>query len=264
MPAAKPTLSPAGPLRIDRGGELLFDETRIALLEAIAKTGSITRAGRAAGVSYRTAWLAIDHLNALADQPLVERSQGGSRGGGTRLTPYGERMIAVYRAAAGEHAGYLERLRAGVADFDRFLRLTRKVALRTSARNQLFGTVASIRADGLSAEVALRLKGCDRIRARITRGGLEGLGLRAGDEAYALVKANWIGLHPGDASRRPGTNALRGTIDSVARAGAEREVALRLPGGSVLVTVVRGGNWQAGQAAVAVIRPEDVILGVAR
>lgn len=260
----KAALSPAGPLRLDRGGELLFDETRIALLEAIAATGSITKAGKAAGVSYRTAWLAIDHLNALSDEPLVERSQGGARGGGTRLTPYGERMIAVYRAVAGEHAGYLDRLREGVADFDRFLRLKRKVSLRTSARNQIFGSVAAIRPDGLSAEVELRLKGRDRLKARITRGGLEGLGLSAGDEAYALIKANWIALHPVDVARSPGMNALRGAVESVAKAGEEREVSLRLPGGNTLVTMIRGGRWKAGDAAAAVFRPEDVILGVAR
>jgi molybdate transport system regulatory protein len=268
-------------LRLERGGEHLFDETRIALLEGIAATGSITKAGKAAGVSYRTAWLAVDHLNALADEPLVERSQGGARGGGTWLTPYGERMIAVYRAVQKEHAGCLGRLRAGIADFDRFLRLTRKISLRTSARNQFFGTVAAIRTEPLSAEVTLRLKGRDRIRARITREGLESLGLRVGDEACALIKANWIELRHASGSGRksampPGAgpsraegngpagpaNLLRGVVADTLRSGARCEVAVNLAGGNTLVTVA-DGYWKTGDAAAAAFRPEDVILGVA-
>ena len=49
---------------------------RIALLQHVAEQGSITRAAKAAGVSYKAAWDAIDELNNLAAQPLVERSTG--------------------------------------------------------------------------------------------------------------------------------------------------------------------------------------------
>lgn len=50
---------------------------RIALLQHVAEQGSITRAAKAAGISYKAAWDAIDELNNLATQPLVERSTGG-------------------------------------------------------------------------------------------------------------------------------------------------------------------------------------------
>ena len=57
-----------------------------ALLEQIAVQGSITRAAKAAGLSYKAAWDAIDELNNLAERPLVERSVGGKGGGGARLS----------------------------------------------------------------------------------------------------------------------------------------------------------------------------------
>ena len=265
MRPVKNALVPAGPLRLERSGEPLVDGTRIALLEAIEATGSITRAAKAAGLSYRTAWLAIDHLNALADESLVERSQGGRAGGGTRLTPYGRRMIEIYRTAAREHAGYLDRLRKGIADFDRFLLLSRKLALRTSARNQLFGTAAGLRKEGLFAEVSLRLKGGELLRSRITCGGLESLGLREGDEAYALIKANWIGLRPAGARLGTGGNALAGTIDAIDAAGGGKEIRVRLGGGNFLVATSPARRaWRPGDPCAAVFRPEDVILGVAR
>ncbi len=281
----KKTFTPESRLSLSRDGENVFTEARIALLEQIAATGSITKAGKAVGISYRTAWLTVDHVNNLSEEELVERSQGGKSGGGARLTTRGAEMIKVYRAIEREHAKFLERLRMGVGDFERFLHLTRKIALKTSARNQVFGTVESIRNTGLNAVVSLRLKGKDRLLSQITVGGLESLGLAKGEEAYALIKANWIGLRPvpGKAGRvakplggRPiaptGTepeNALRGTLVSVQSAGTSREVQLRLAGGNTLVTMIPesgkgGGEWEAGMEAMAVFRPQDVILGVAR
>lgn len=256
---------PAGRLTFERGDGESLDEARIALLEQIRATGSITKAGKAVGISYRTAWLAVDHLNGLAEAPLVERLQGGSGGGGTRLTPEGEELVRMYRAAAAEHARYLERLRAGLGDLDRFLRLSRKLALRSSARNQLFGTVESVRARGLEAEVVLRLKGKDRIAARITRAGLEGLGLAEGEEAYALIKANWISLgKPARAAK--GANALACKVHAVAAEGGKAEVQVALPGGTLLVAMVDGPAevWKPGAPIAARFRAEDVILGVAR
>ena len=70
---------------------------RIALLAQIAELGSITRAAKAVGISYKGAWDAIDELNNLAERPLVERSVGGKGGGGARLTAEGERLLALYR-----------------------------------------------------------------------------------------------------------------------------------------------------------------------
>ena len=62
---------------------------RIALLQHIAEQGSITRAAKSAGISYKAAWDAIDELNNLAQTPLVERSVGGKGGGGqTSLQAY--------------------------------------------------------------------------------------------------------------------------------------------------------------------------------
>ena len=99
-----------------------FDEGRrlgagkIALLEAIDRTGSISAAGRAHAMSYRRAWLLVDELNQLFAAPLVSARHGGAKGGGARLTDEGCRIVALYRgaeakmrAAAGEEIDAIER-----------------------------------------------------------------------------------------------------------------------------------------------------------
>ncbi|KRE06019.1 hypothetical protein ASE63_06620 [Bosea sp. Root381] len=68
------------------------------LLEAIARTGSISGAGRAMKMSYRRAWLLVDDLNGMFTQALVEAQPGGAKGGGARLTPLGREVVAHYRA----------------------------------------------------------------------------------------------------------------------------------------------------------------------
>lgn len=68
------------------------------LLEAVERTGSIAAAGRTLGLSYRRTRDMIDTLNACWREPLVETAKGGSKGGGTKLTPAGVTVLQRYRA----------------------------------------------------------------------------------------------------------------------------------------------------------------------
>lgn len=94
---------------------------KVALLESIEKTGSISAAGRAHQMSYRRAWLLVDELNQLFATPLVAAHHGGAKGGGAALTDQGRRIVALYRdaeakmraAAQGEIAAIERDLAAG-------------------------------------------------------------------------------------------------------------------------------------------------------
>ena len=85
-------------VRIDFGADRALGPGKIRLLEAIGKTGSISRAGRALGMSYRRAWLLIDDMNRCFRAPVVATQPGGVRGGGAALTPFGLQLIENYRA----------------------------------------------------------------------------------------------------------------------------------------------------------------------
>ncbi|NNM66344.1 MAG: LysR family transcriptional regulator [Burkholderiales bacterium] len=67
------------------------------LLEALARTGSISAAARDMDMSYRRAWLLASSLNRAFKEPLVEASKGGSGGGGALLTPLGYEVLRRYR-----------------------------------------------------------------------------------------------------------------------------------------------------------------------
>jgi molybdate transport system regulatory protein len=69
---------------------------RIALLERIREYGSITKAAKALEMPYRKAWILIDSMNRQVPKPFVVTSAGGRKGGGTRVTPEGEKAISVF------------------------------------------------------------------------------------------------------------------------------------------------------------------------
>lgn len=84
-------------LRIGTDRELALGPGKVALLEAIRDTGSISAAGRKLGMSYRRAWLLVDAMNRAFVTPVIETSTGGREGGGTALTATGEEIIRRYR-----------------------------------------------------------------------------------------------------------------------------------------------------------------------
>ena len=69
-----------GSIWLRAGNQTLGGQSRINLLMHIEATGSITAAARAAGMSYKGAWDAINTLNTLAGEPLIVCSAGGKGG----------------------------------------------------------------------------------------------------------------------------------------------------------------------------------------
>lgn len=104
-------------LRITKGDEIAVGPGKIALLEAVAATGSITAAARQLGMSYRRAWLLLDTMNRCFRKPLTDAEAGGQRGGGTALTPLGAQVVQRYRRIEAAAA------KAGAADIRALLTL---------------------------------------------------------------------------------------------------------------------------------------------
>ena len=61
--------------------------------------------------------------------------------------------------------------------------------MRLSARNQLPGTVVSVSHGSVMSTVTIRLSGGDEVVASITKESAESLGLAAGDQVSAVIKA---------------------------------------------------------------------------
>jgi molybdate transport system regulatory protein len=84
-------------MRVTSGDAVAVGPGKIALLEAIRETRSITAAARSIDMSYRRAWILVDQLNASLRKPAVLSLKGGEHGGGSALTPVGDALVDVYR-----------------------------------------------------------------------------------------------------------------------------------------------------------------------
>jgi molybdate transport system regulatory protein len=83
--------------RVDIGAELGIGPGKIALLEHIGESGSLSQAARDLGMSYRRAWQLLKSLNTCLQEPVTHAQKGGQHGGGSSLTAFGRHLIRVYR-----------------------------------------------------------------------------------------------------------------------------------------------------------------------
>jgi len=243
----------------------------MGLLAALEDARSITAAARAAGLSYKGAWDAIDAMNNLAGQALVETVVGGRGGGGARLTDRGREVLAAYRRldTASRHFAVSVAPGSGTdqggADASDAVLLAR-LALRASARNQLAGQVLAIRPGAVNDEVQVRLSSGAVLVATITRESTALLGLAPDQPVVALIKSTAVlvaaGAGPFALSAR---NQFPGTVTRCLPGAVNTEVVIAIGAGQSLAAIITRAAADAlalvpGAAACAVFDASAVIL----
>ena len=70
---------------------------RVELLEHIIEHGSISKAAKAMGMTYKKSWDLINSMNSQSAKPLVLTQTGGGGGGGAVVTAEGRLAISLYK-----------------------------------------------------------------------------------------------------------------------------------------------------------------------
>lgn len=259
IPSSLPPLQLAGAL-----GHELADK-RLDILRRIADAGSISEAARGAGVSYKAAWQAIDTLSNLAGVPLVERTVGGSGGGGAQLTPAGVQLLQAAHWMDQARAQVLAQIAAqgmqtgaGAPAAPGWAAL----GLRTSMRNQMPCQVRSLQPQGPALRVELALADGTPLCARITGESAELLGLCPGLPVLALCKATAVTVVP-QGETVQGRNPLAGHVTRTSDTAGGGEVALALDGGLQLVGFAGpDSSLQVHSAATAWVDDAAVVVAL--
>jgi len=257
-----------GDLWFHRADRKYLGGDRISLLEKIDELGSITKAAKAVGISYKTAWDLVNMINNMAEKPLVDRLTGGKGGGGTTLTAEGKEVIRKFRVVEEEHRRFLENLESRLGDTDTLYKFLRRISMKVSARNVFSGTITKVTKGAVNSEVSLTLKGGAPLIAVVTNGAVDNLGLKEGVEAYAIVKSSSViigeGLHEAKLSAR---NVMCGTVSNIIKGAVNTEIDLEVGGGNVLSAVITHNSGESlqlkvGDHACAIFKASSVILGV--
>jgi len=235
-------------------------QKRIALLKAIDKTGSISKAAKSIPMSYKAAWEIVDSLNNLSKEPLLTKEIGGSGGGGTKLTSYAKQLINDYEVLKNEYERFLSSL-SNISDISAI----KKLALRISARNQLFGKIVEIRQDKVSADISFELKSGIVLRSNITLDALKDLELKIDDEIVGIIKASSI-LISNKKDFKRSVNIFEGIIEDMETGRVNTGIKIDVNQvDKIWLTcknsLVKELSLKENQEAYIFIRPKDILIG---
>lgn len=237
-----------------------MSDKRFDILRRVNDVGSISEAARCAGVSYKAAWQAIETLSQLAGGPLVEKTTGGSHGGGTRLTPKGEEVLQLVDELTRARLEVLARFRMKETPALANIGIS---SLSTSMRNLMPVTIRKIKIGAALVRLTLTLNDGQELRCSITMESAQLLGLREGIVVMALCKATAVEILSENDLPRDLLNTVVGTVIRSTRERKGGECTIQLPTGQRIIGFVRGEHGlHIGSRAVACIPPEAIVIAL--
>ena len=135
--------------------------------------------------------------------------------------------------------------------------------MKTSARNELNGTIVELKSGGVMSEVVVKVSDDLMISANITNDSLENLGLRIADEVILLIKSSFVILSK-EKLRTTARNNIKATVTEVIKGAVNGEVKLSL-GDKTLCSIITNDAiqdlaLQKGDTVYAMFKASSVIL----
>lgn len=270
-PASAPLPSPAlelhASLSLGTDSRHWGNQRRMALLRAIDEEGSISAGARKIGLSYKAAWDAVDAMNTLAGEDLVERSAGGHRGGGARLTPRAHALLELYLSLDQAHERFLGQLAALAREAAPDLDLIRHLMASDTAQNKLRGVVTHILPGGVIPGVVVRIDEATEIVVQPGARASRELDLRPGRSVLLFIDAAAIviGL-AGSTEQLSARNQIEGKVSHIHQDTHGNHISISLPGGQTLISLItpksiKSLDLQPGSEVRAIFKASAVTLG---
>jgi molybdate transport system regulatory protein len=246
----------------------MLDNRMIGLLKAIEQSGSINQAAKHMGLSYKGAWQMLERANNGAPQTLLATAIGGSKGGGTVLTPAGKALLALFTRLELQHREFIAELNRSLGEDPDTVLLLQRLEVKTSTRNQLFGSITSIDRTEEDAQITVRLKGGEQVVASFGTASLDELAIAVGDDAVLMINSADIMLSADPVRERiSARNRLAGKVMRIRHDVVDSEVIILLPGGEILAAMITQQSQQnlaltPGMPVYAAFKAHAPILGV--
>ncbi|MGR8951021.1 MAG: TOBE domain-containing protein [Gammaproteobacteria bacterium] len=246
----------------------MLDNRMIELLKAIEQSGSINQAAKHMGLSYKGAWQMLEKANNGAPQTLLTTAIGGSKGGGTVLTPAGKALLELFTRLERQHRDFIDELNRSLGEDPDTILLLQRLEVKTSTRNQLFGNITAIDRAEEEAQIAVRLKGGEQVVVSSGTASLDELAIGVGDDAVLMINsADIIISTDADPQRFSVRNRLAGKVMRIQHDRVDSEVIILLAGGEILAAMItqqslRNLALTPGMPVWAVFKAHAAIFGV--
>lgn len=251
-------------LTLNSDEKMFANPRRMLLLAKIADVGSISKAAKLAGISYKAAWDAVDDMNRQSEQPLVERAVGGKGGGGANLTKIGHRLLKLYAMLEEIQSRALNALQDETVPLDSLLSVVSQFSAQSSARNQFIGTVSAISSQAVNDHVAIQLTENIAMVAEVTHSSSQRLGLVCGKEVMVMIKAPAVCVQPATEPFSAEVNCLVGTTVEHHQSEQLTEWVVDLGDGleicGVQAAEKMASPFQAGEAVNIVVDAAQILL----
>ncbi len=234
-------------------------DKRIDILQRIDQLGSISKAARSAGVSYKAAWQSIETLSNLAGTPLVEKAVGGVSGGGAKLTKAGRAVLesaAAYNKVRSQIIG-----KANMENSPKLAGLTAST-LKMSIRNIVPAVIVEMHGGLSQVKITLKVGEINFLKSSISKESQQLLGLEVNQHVLALFKATAAQIVPGfpQGYTRP---SLTGKVARVPQKRRGGEVTLRLSNGINVVGFIKGPHTlEVGDNAHLVTEEQNIVIAL--
>ncbi len=203
--AGKTDLQPSFHLSLEEGKHVVIDQTDALLLRGISETSSLKEGAKLADISYRNAWDRIQAIESSLGLTIVETKVGGATGGGASLTPAGVSLLSNFRKVRKYLFNALDE-REYMAH----------ASYKLSARNRLRVRITGIQKGDVTASLKMKVTAPATLTSIISTEAVEDLGLKEGDEAFAIIKSTEVilakeipSLGPRRGTKQP---SVRGTV----------------------------------------------------
>jgi len=240
-------------------------EKRISLLKQIEIEGSISKAAKKVPMSYKTAWDAIDTMNNLCNNIVVEKVTGGKGGGGAKLTTYGKNLIQTYSTLKFEHNKFMQYLTKMTNFNTGALKSIQRVSMQLSARNQISGSIEHIDKGKVNGSIYIKLKSGYSLVSVITNSAIEDLELKLEDDVVAIFKSSSVLLTTDTALNISAKNKLQRNTKTIRKGEVNSEIVIDI-GGDTIVSTITSSSLQSlglklGDSVTAIIKSSDVMIG---
>ncbi len=255
-------------LKLVSQNKSFYLEKFISLLKAIKKTGSILQATQLAEISYKNGWDILNIMNNQFSNKIFITETGGKNGGGTKLTPFGEKVLIFYEEFLREREFFINLMSKKLdLNSDELYFIQRRFSMLLSARNQLHGQISEIRVGAVNVEVIVKLKSGDLIHATITKDAKEEMSLSVGQNAVAIFKASSVLISDDFNIKISARNKLAGTISKIEVGAVNVEVVIDVNDEVKIFAIITKEakdelKLEVGKKVLAIIKTNNLMIGV--